>query len=162
MIKDSYRYVLNRYVGLETELITTDAEIRGIALVKTGTIKNRVLLHIQVPEDEEVAHWLDVALGQAIQQELYRRGCMALQRGLGYFICLDKCTDISFLKQLFDNKVEDIETDIGLKEEIIKLGKERFGNDRQMEFDLADPTLQTYRQKMSADEYIDFLEANAI
>lgn len=104
-----YTHIIDAVIdGMELEAAKKNKHV-----LKTETIRYRVLLHIDTQTGDE---WKDdfirIGLQQVIQSRLYVRGYRSIQTG--YFVKVSTCQNIAYLKIASENADDNAKTKAGI------------------------------------------------
>ena len=154
--------IVSKWVKYEIDLLFDVIETNSKCLIKTKTIRDRVTRHMDalIPNNEEIKYWYATTLCQVIQSYLQRRNCRSVKKGDGYFVCLDYLKDPKMLADLYANADADAEIKRHKAEEIFTLWQDSTGQ-YEMNWSTENDFLG-YSRSMTEDEFMNFLEANAI
>lgn len=133
------------------------AKLKGRHLLKTDTIYymagSRIDITDPLPERREL---LEIGIRQVIQSRLYAHNYYSVETG--YFVNIDNCENLSYLKMIIDNKDEGIKAHVEARNRILKIkglnGQGCFVPDEHNELKVV------YSQ--TREELIDDLEADAV
>lgn len=134
--------------------------LQNKGVIRTSTLRRMVEEYrgVDISDKNEIREYLmSAGLGQVIQKRLQERDYRSVKEGL--FVNLEKCDNLHFLKQLFENEdllIKDKEKVQRRIESIIKKH-----TDQQGYFDLSSPDLYV-KFNITEEELIAELEANAI
>lgn len=139
--------------------IESEMESGGKHVIKTETIKNRVLSRVEIGGINDDSDYLtDVGLAQIIQQRLYYRGYRSVRTGK--FVNLDRCEDIDYLQQMLENADISAQEKICVAKRIKKIRDEKLSG--QIEFTIDGSILSGLHVPLSEEEFIEKLEKDAI
>ena len=141
---------------IDTEILLLESELEQSDRhgIKTETLKNRVLKHVNIEsEDEDREYLLSVGFGQAIQMRLHAHGYRSVL--YGHFIKLDGCKNVPFLIQMLNNQDSDIKDRSAVASHLKDLIKTY---DAQCNFEMNGK----YNVPIPRDELMEMLEADCI
>jgi hypothetical protein len=128
----------------------------GKHVIKTSSIWKAIPADIQfaMADDTDLSYCVKSGCGQVIQSRLQNRGYKSL--GDGFFVNLNDCFNVEYLKRLFDN------SEMSLKEKKEALSRVRRQCDGQGEFIFDGNSFIGYEFNKTQEEFIDCLEADAV
>ena len=139
--------------------IESEMEASGKHVIKTETIKSRVLSRVEIGGINDDSDYLtDVGLAQIIQQRLYNRGYRSVRTGK--FVNLDRCEDIDYLQQMLDNANISTQEKICVAKSIKQTRDDKLTG--QIEFTIDGSILSGLHVPLSEEEFIEKLEKDAI
>lgn len=133
------------------------AKIKGKHLLKTDTICRMIGSQIDLTDDiPERRELLDIGIRQVIQSRLYAHNYYSVETG--YFVNIDNCENLSYLKMIIDNKDEGIKVHVKARNRILEIkglnGQACFVPDEHNELKIV------YSQ--TKEELIEDLETDAV
>lgn len=139
---------------LENELKETDNHV-----IKTATLKDRVMRHIQFDgKNEETQYCAKVGFSQTIQMRLWVKGYRSLRTG--FFINLDNCENVPYLQELLANADLAVSERERVKDRIKSLRDKKLSG--QIEFDIAGNVINGLTNPLTESELMELILDDAI
>lgn len=150
---------LSNIIDEEIMLIEAEMEYAKKHVMKTDTLKERVLLHVHFDgKNDETKYVQKVGFGQVIQSRLYANGYRSIRMGL--FVNLDRCEDIVYLQTLLKNADLAAEDKAMVRDRIKQLRDTKMTG--QIEFDINGSVIKGLISPITEQELMDMLEADAV
>lgn len=145
--------VVTEVARYELELLKDELARKEKHVIKTSTLKERIMLHVPAKvDDTDLQYLIDTGLVQVVQSVLHADGWRSVADG--YFALLNECEDLSRLKIM----VRNADTRVIMAEGVA--GEVRQVEARQMAFVGID--CEELIEEPCYEDYIADLEADAI